>query len=83
MKVRKNKLQVLDKATKIYRNPDDFDFGTFAVEKLMELGEYTILLLSGVDSKTKKRGKVLEYVVKTDNRIKRNGENSLNDEIPS
>lgn len=83
MKSHKNNLKVIKKATKIYRNPDDFKFGSFAVERLEELGEYTILLLTGIDTRTNRRGKVLEYVIKTDNGIQGDGKNSPSHEISS
>ena len=63
MKV-KSSLNVIDRAIRIFRNPDDFLYGSFLAEEIENIGATTVYLLTGIDKRSKTRAKVLTYEVK-------------------
>lgn len=85
MKVKKNKLSVLDRALIVYRNPDDFLYDSFLAEEVENLGAVSIYILTGIDTFTQNRGKVLKFIGENDNEsettngVQRSRENSTTD----
>lgn len=62
MKV-KSSLNVIQRAIRVYQNPDDFLHGTFLAEEIENIGATTVYLLTGIEKRSKTRAKVLEYEV--------------------
>ncbi len=56
-------LNVLERAVRVYRNPDDFLFGSFMSEEFENIGATTVYLLTGIEKNSKTRSKVLLYEV--------------------
>jgi hypothetical protein len=85
MKVKKNKLSVLDRALIVYRNPDDFLYDSFLAEEVENLGAVSIYILTGIDTFTRNRGKVLKFIgengneSETTNGVQRARENGITD----
>ena len=63
MQHNKNDLDILDRAILVWRNPDDFDFGSFLHEEVDAIGSITIYILTGIDTRTRNRTRVLKYSV--------------------
>lgn len=59
----KSSLNVIDRAIRVFRNPDDFLYGSFLAEEIENIGATTVYLLTGIDKRSKTRGKVLTYEV--------------------
>ena len=60
MKV-KSSLNVVDRAIRVYQNPDDFLYGTFIAEEIENIGATTVYLLTGIEKRSGSRAKVLTY----------------------
>lgn len=59
----KSSLGVVDRAIRIFQNPDDFVYGSFLSEEIESIGATTVYLLTGIDKRSKSRAKVLTYAV--------------------
>jgi len=57
----KNDLYILDRALIVWRNPDDFLYGSFLKEEVESIGSTTIYILTGIDTRTGNRTKVLKF----------------------
>lgn len=62
MKV-KSSLNVIDRAIRVFQNPDDFLYGSFLAEEIENIGATTVYLLTGIEKRSKTRAKVLTYEV--------------------
>lgn len=60
----KSSLNVIDRAIRVFQNPDDFLYGTFVAEEIENTGPTTVYLLTGIEKRSKTRAKVLTYEVK-------------------
>ena len=59
----KSSLNVIDRAIRVFQNPDDFLYGTFVAEEIEKIGARTVYLLTGIEKRSKTRSKVLTYEV--------------------
>ena len=59
----KSSLNVIDRAIRIFQNPDDFLYGSFLAEEIENIGATTVYLLTGIEKRSKSRAKVLIYEV--------------------
>lgn len=59
----KSSLNVIDRAIRVFQNPDDFLYGTFVAEEIEKTGPTTVYLLTGIEKRSKTRAKVLTYEV--------------------
>lgn len=59
----KSSLNVIDRAIRIFQNPDDFLYGSFLAEEIENIGATTVYLLTGIEKRSKTRAKVLTYEV--------------------
>lgn len=63
----KSSLNVIDRAIRIFQNPDDFLYGSFLAEEIENIGATTVYLLTGIEKRSKTRAKVLTYEVPNTN----------------
>jgi hypothetical protein len=59
----KSSLNVIDRAIRVFQNPDDFLYGSFLAEEIENIGATTVYLLTGIEKRSKTRSKVLTYEV--------------------
>ncbi len=59
----KSSLNVIDRAVRVFQNPDDFLYGSFVAEEIEKIGARTVYLLTGIEKRSKTRAKVLTYEV--------------------
>lgn len=59
----KSSLNVIDRAIRVFQNPDDFLYGSFLAEEIENIGATTVYLLTGIEKRSKTRAKVLTYEV--------------------
>lgn len=59
----KSSLNVIDRAIRVFQNPDDFLYGSFIAEEIENIGARTVYLLTGIEKRSKTRAKVLTYEV--------------------
>ncbi len=59
----KSSLNVIDRAIRVFQNPDDFLYGSFVAEEIEKTGPTTVYLLTGIEKRSKTRAKVLTYEV--------------------